>query len=756
MEIEKWQGTRSFYRRMDTNDDGKFDLYDSSGNPQQQYTGLSQSNFYSTVIRYRFTGKLTYNVNENHRISLGAFGNPTTTEGVGGLANPSNNLANILNGQDSTFYSSSASGGITASLSYDGKFLDKKLLVHSDLGYYNSSEYTKPFNEQGEVLNIAHRNGGTPNIGDYIPQIKDSCYGNDLPVGSKIIGKNACPSLDFETGGLGYYSNSLLQRVQGRLHFTGLFNALGSHQVKAGFEMQHVNMFESRGYTGGASLRDYGNGKYLELRRYGYYPAGTNVKSSDFDFTDESKVIYSNPYKSKVYYNNYALFAQDSWSIVDKVNVNGGVRVDIQDIYGGNAKGNYGARAMLLTNVSPRVGLIYDFTGTGRSKVFASYGRFYELVPLQMANRAFPQDPNTIRTRQCANANAEKNPLSCPILDSGYHQDTVLYNTPVAKNIQGQYTDMFQVGAEYQVLNDLLAGLSYTMSRLGNAIEDMSGDDGNTYFIGNPGVADGKYVQANDQLTYRPRNIRYPKPERRYDAVSVYLTKSLSQSKIGNLIGNISYTWSMLRGHYSGLFDPSTGQLDPNINADLDLASLLDNRYGLLGADRTHMFKIDASYVIAAHKRLMVIPNVSFRAGSGTPYSYLGSHEIYLSGSSYLIGRASAGRTEALLTFDAGVNMESALDNKGTKFSFGLTFANIQAIESKLGGHQRVVRVDENFTKTAARPIRGGDESDLAHLKGLGSLGQTSTEKVTLFPNFANATEYQTPFEMRINAKFTF
>jgi len=218
------------------------------------------------------------------------------------------------------------------------------------------------------------------------------------------------------------------------------------------------------------------------------------------------------------------------------------------------------------------------------------------------------------------------------------------------------------------------------------------------------------------------------------------------------LIGNISYTWSMLRGHYSGLFDPSTGQLDPNINADLDLASLLDNRYGLLAADRTHMFKIDASYVIAAHKRLIVIPNVSFRAGSGTPYSYLGSHELYGSGSSYLIGRGAAGRTEALLTFDAGINIEAALDNKGTKFSFGLTCANIQAI----GGHQRVVRVDENFTKTAARPIRGGDESDLAHLKGLGSLGQTSAKKVLLWSNFANATEYQIPFETRINAKFTF
>src|SRR5207253_10705825 len=41
-----------------------------------------------------------------------------------------------------------------------------------------------------------------------------------------------------------------------------------------------------------------------------------------------------------------------------------------------------------LTNIMPRIGLIYDFTQRGLSKVYASYGRFYEYIPLDLADRS--------------------------------------------------------------------------------------------------------------------------------------------------------------------------------------------------------------------------------------------------------------------------------------------------------------------------------------------------------------------------------
>src|SRR6185369_11752376 len=108
---------------------------------------------------------------------------------------------------------------------------------------------------------------------------------------------------------------------------------------------------------------------------------------------------------------------------------------------------------------------------------------------------------------------------------------------------------------------------------LNRAIEDMSRDEANTYFIGNPG-----YGIARD----------FPKPVRDYDAGTVFFQKAFSSG----WLGQASYTLSSLRGNYAGLFRPETGQLDPNINSDFDLRSLLVNHTGPLPGDRTHQLKL--------------------------------------------------------------------------------------------------------------------------------------------------------------------
>src|SRR5262249_62265245 len=100
-------------------------------------------------------------------------------------------------------------------------------------------------------------------------------------------------------------------------------------------------------------------------------------------------------------------------------------------------------------------------------------------------------------------------------------------------------------------------------------VEDMSNDEANTYFIGNPGegIAD-----------------TFPKAKRTYNAVTVSFTKSFSDL----WLAQISYTWAQLRGNYDGLFRPETGQLDPTLNSTFDLKSLLLNQEGPLAGDITH------------------------------------------------------------------------------------------------------------------------------------------------------------------------
>src|SRR6185369_4079881 len=75
-----------------------------------------------------------------------------------------------------------------------------------------------------------------------------------------------------------------------------------------------------------------------------------------------------------------------SFTVLDKVTVNLGVRYDAQLLYGTD-----GRLAMSLPNQwSPRVGVVYDLSKAGKSRLFASYARYYENVPLDMVERSSP------------------------------------------------------------------------------------------------------------------------------------------------------------------------------------------------------------------------------------------------------------------------------------------------------------------------------------------------------------------------------
>src|SRR4029079_17640048 len=111
-----------------------------------------------------------------------------------------------------------------------------------------------------------------------------------------------------------------------------------------------------------------------------------------------------------------------------------------------------------------------------------------------------------------------------------------------------------------------------------------------------------------------------------------------------NWLANVSSTASSLRGNYAGLFRPETGQLDPNINSDFDLKSLLANRDGPLPGDRTHQIKLYAAKDFLVGGNMDILVGLTFRTASGTPLSYLGSHPLYGPGEVYILPRGAAGR----------------------------------------------------------------------------------------------------------------
>jgi hypothetical protein len=310
-------------------------------------------------------------------------------------------------------------------------------------------------------------------------------------------------------------------------------------------------------------------------------------------------------------------------------------------------------------------------------------------------------------------------------------------------NLRPQSSDEFVVGGEYEVFTDARAGATYTRRYMNEVIEDMSRDEAQTYFIGNPG-----YGVARD----------FPKATRDYDAVTVYLNKNFSDLWMAQL----SYTWSSLRGNYSGLFRPESGQLDPNINSDFDLVSLLDNRTGPLPGDRTHAVKLFGAKEFVIGGAMSVNLGLTYTGTSGSPLNYMGSHYLYGPTEVFILPRGSGGRLPWRHNIDTHLGFGYRLSKDSTvKVSMDIF---------NLFNFQEYTAVDENFTYSDVLPVtsvsgRKPTTNDLAGCRGPTAKGACPMinsdtgepfDKVEYNQNFGKPIQYQSPRQWRFTAKVTF
>jgi hypothetical protein len=285
--------------------------------------------------------------------------------------------------------------------------------------------------------------------------------------------------------------------------------------------------------------------------------------------------------------------------------------------------------ALALPNQwSPRLGVIYDPTQSGAAKIFANYAVYYQTLPLNIMDRAGSGEP-AIRSRRAienCDPTSPGYPGSCQdpanlvtIPGTGsYNPNQIWAYTSVGTFVVDPEVDApssseISLGGEYELIPGGRLGLTYIRRWTNTAIEDMSRDEGSTFFIGNPG-----YGIASD----------FPEVERTYDAGILSFTKAFSDL----WLAQASYTLSYLRGNWDGLFRPETGQLDPGTNSDFDLISIMANRSGALSGDRRHEIKVFAARDLVVAPQHHINLGASYRARSGAPTSYLGSHIVYGSG----------------------------------------------------------------------------------------------------------------------------
>ncbi len=747
-------------------------LLDSKGNQQSSYIPGTLQQRFADSHAYNYIAKLTYLISPNQNIALSVSGAPKSSDV------PTFNPLELSGLQETN-------DNIDLSLKYTAGFLDKHLLIDGTIGWHHQSVSTG-IPDDGTDIGSVGGGGGTPGVIyrrslsgiDGVSSHNHSILDFETyPAGSQVnaicepagsFDSQKCPatsaSSQYQIGGASYMDHELVDRIQGKLVLTYLLNALGHHVIKAGIDYQRTSYDITKDYGGGNLLREsVTGGAFRDFRQYGYFTA------------PDVFVQQGGPGNTGVHQTSqgqdFGAFAQESWNVLDTVTLNLGLRYDTQQLYAGD-----GTLGLSLNNeISPRAGLIYDFTQRGQSKIFASYARYYESVPLDIADRGLTGEfqggfdraaaPNSL-----GNGNAGCNPLAgisqtlkectdpknyLPISSAASPSQTGLVTgagkSPVDPNLQPQSTDEFLVGGEYEIIQDGRLGATYTHRYMNAVIEDMSRDEGTTYFIGNPG-----YGIASD----------FPVATRNYDAVSVYFSKAFADL----WQAQVSYTWSYLRGNYAGLFHPETGQLDPNANSDFDLISLLPNRTGPLPGDTTHVIKAYGAKEFVLNGTFSVILGLAYTGHSGQPLSYLASHPIYGNGESYVLPRGAAGYTPWVHSIDgklAGVvkiNKQNSVQLSVDVFNM-FNFAGVTGQDQNFSYNDVLPYVADPNNKTPIAEqacIAGNNQNCKSPIRQYkldangNPVGTQPFTSASINPNFKQITSYQAPLTVRFGIKVTF
>ena len=711
--------------------------FDADGKCKGQWKQIegSRKGYIAELQNIQAMAKLTWAINNDNRLTLTGYATPSTSGDNGEFAiDPATGNAESDQGSEPGSYSATAhqykSAAYDGSLKWTSEHMNKRLIFDTTLGIHHqdddmlAADGTGPHDKHGYASqpNVWWRRSegdlGVHSILDF-----ENFAGSKACMGTNADGTPKCPAQSYYTGGPGFLSESTFNHYQAQSIATYIFQGLGHHVFKAGVDVGLDTFHSVKSYSGGQNYQESDDGSYFEV----------NWASSFGVLTAPDKPDFINPRivtpKSLV----WGAFLQDSWSIVDLVTLNLGVRYDAQYLY--NSRGDLGLS--LPNQWSPRVGAIYDILGNGQAKAFVNYARYYQNLPLDLADVTLTGEPH-VTFNASADTCDPTNPSTCTnpdALDPAYtansdpNQKYQAYGagaSPIDPNIKPPSSDELSAGGEYEIFEDGRLGVTYTRRWLNKVVEDMSNDNGATYFLGNPGYGIGS---------------GFPKAKRNYDALTLFLTKAFADT----WLAQVSYTLAFLRGNYPGLFRPESGDLLPGHGTDFDLKSLMINRYGYLPGDRRHDIKVFGSKDWPIAKVHNITTGTSFRAHSGEPTNYLGAHPIYEGDEAYILKRGSGERLPWEYAADVQLGYRYDFD-KSKSITFTVDIFNIFDFQNATGR-------DEVYTSNHVVAVPGGTKKDLPNLvdENGDPLDPTSVN-----PNFGKYNSYQAPRIFRFGLRGTF
>jgi outer membrane receptor for ferrienterochelin and colicin len=444
----------------------------------------------------------------------------------------------------------------------------------------------------------------------------------------------------FQTGGFGLIQNKEFDRKH---YAASAARFLGHHEIKFGAEYEHDKADVTKEMSGGQQVTVFRSDV-----------PGSRPIYSHFYWTTPDATLANAPLSRLVASPEHKIttaYVQDRWNVNEHLVLSYGVRWDKQEII--DASGV--TQINLDKDYAPRLGFIYDPTGTHTSKIYGSLGRYYEEIPMDLVIRSFsyerqPRIINFSPTGITPDLAAETELGTDSAILGGFTE-------PSDPDLENQYINEYLLGYEREVRPDIAIGVKGIYRNYGQVIEDFLCADDGTYCIGNPGEGIMKQAFTLDYA----QQFDVPKPKRTYKGVQVDATKRFSH----NWQAIASYLYSRLDGNFDGEYAPFTNAgADPNISAAYDYYDFFTNgsdltkitNRGPLSNDRRHQFKVSGVY--ETPWKLSVGAAAYWRSGS--PVTRYGYSDAYGRYEFFLTHRGAEGRTPS--NYDVDVHFGYPID----------------------------------------------------------------------------------------------